>query len=149
MVIMSAVFIAVAVRSWLQADLPYLAVMLYEDGLSVEEYATTLTFRNIAIIAWGIGSSVGLLLLNYYLGKKYKLTRESTIFYLLCLIISILIGTFLGYGTRQLQLPQYPILNLGILALTPGNLLSSITWNMLGMLAGNYMREIKEKETQF
>ena len=149
LVIMLAVFARQFWINWLTADLPFLAIMLREGGLSLEEYAVALTFRNILLIVSGTGTSIGLLLLNYYLGKRYKLTRTSTIVLLFALVISVLLGFFLGYGIKQLQIPEYPILNIGIIVNIPhipSRILSTITWCMVGMLAGNYKREIEEKK---
>lgn len=142
--IMLAVFVVQFWINWSTADALFWAVMLDEAGLTLEEIAIALTFRDIILSVVGISTSIGLLLLNYYLGKRYKLTRTSTIVLLLTLVISILLGILLGYEIKQLQLPQYPILNIGIIAVIPGKLLSSITWYMLGMLAGNYKREIEQ-----
>ena len=132
--------------NWSAADAPFWVIMLHEAGLAPEEFAVILTFRNLFFTVTGTSTSIGLLLLNYFLGKRYRLTRTSTMVLLFALVISILLGLFLGYGIRQLQIPRYPILNLGIIGNIPGRLLSQITWCMLGMLAGNYKREIEEKE---
>lgn len=145
MIVMLAVFLTQLGTSWWAADSPYKTIMLRDAGFCLEEIAAIYFAVSIVLGVLGIGTSIGLLLLNYFLGKKYKLTRESTIVYLFLLIGSILLGQFLGYAVRQIQLPQFPILHLGILAIIPSGLLSSITWNMLGMLAGNYMREIEQK----
>jgi hypothetical protein len=142
---MLAVFLMKLGTSWWAADSPFKTIMLRDAGFSPEEIAAV--YFTMSIV-WGVlsmGSSIGLLLLNYFLGKVYELTRESTIVYIFLLVISILLGQFLGYAIRQFQLPQFPILHLGILAVIPSGLLSSITWNMLGILAGNYMREIEGK----
>jgi sensor histidine kinase YesM len=149
LVIMLAVFARQFWINWLTADAPFWSIMAHEAGLPLEEFASTLTFRNILLTVTGTGTSIGLLLLNYYLGKRYKLTRTSTIVLLFALVISVLLGFFLGYGIKQLQIPEYPILNIGIIAnipSIPSRLLSTITWCMLGMLAGNYKREIEEKK---
>ncbi len=145
---MLAVFLTQLGTSWWTADSPpYRTIILIDAGFSYEEIAAIYFTMSIVWAVFGIGTSIGLLLLNYFLGKKYRLTRESTIVYIFLLIVSILLGQFLGYAVRQLQLPQFPILHLGILATIPSGLLSSITWNMLGMLARNYMREIEEKKS--
>jgi len=119
--------------------------MLSEAGLAPQEIGAALMFRSIVFGVVSICTSVGLLLLNYYLGKRYRLTKTSTIVFVSTLVISILLGLLLGYGIKQLQLPQYPILNWGIIIEIPYELSSTITWCMLGMLAGNYKREIEEK----
>ena len=146
LVIMLAVFAVQFWINWATADAPYWAIMAHEAGLPPEEFGATLMLRNILLTITGTGTSIGLLLLNYYLGKRYKLTRTSTMVLLFTLGISILLGFFLGYAAKQLQIPQYPILNLGVVAMIPSRLLSSITWCMVGMLAGNYKREIEEKK---
>jgi len=149
LVIMLAVFTVQFWLNWLTADAPFWTIMLHEAGLSIEELAIALTFRNILLTVTGTCTSIGLLLLNYYLGKRYRLTRTSTIVLLFALAISILLGLFCGYGIKQLQIPQYPILNVAMIVNTPflpSRLLSQITWCMVGMLAGNYKREIEERE---
>ena len=146
LVIMLAVFARQFWINWLSADAPFWVIMAHEAGLPPEDFALALTFRNILLTVTGTCTSIGLLLLNYYLGKRYKLTRRSTIVLLFALVISILLGLFCGYGIKQLQIPQYPILNITIVANIPGRLLSQITWCMVGMLAGNYKREIEEKK---
>ncbi|MFQ6064402.1 MAG: hypothetical protein ACE5L6_02900 [Candidatus Bathyarchaeia archaeon] len=143
--VMLAVFVVQFWINWSTADAPFWAVMMHEAGHTPEEFAIALTFRNVVFSVVGIVTSIGLLLLNYYLGKRYKLTRTSTIILILALVISILLGFLLGYGIRQLQLPQYSILNLGIVAMIPNRLVSPIVWCMLGMVAGNYKREIEQK----
>ena len=145
LVVMLAVFIVQLLINWETADAPFWAVMLSEAGLTYEEIGIASVFRNIVLSIVGISTSIGLLLLNYYLGKRYKLTRTSTIVLILALAISILLGFFLGYGIKQLQLPQYPILNLGIVTNILGRLISPIAWYMLGIVAGNYKREIEQK----
>lgn len=144
-IVMLAVFLTQFGTSWWAADNPYKIIILRDAGFSPEEIAATYSVMNTILGIFGIGTSIGLLLLNYFLGKKYKLTRESTIGYIFLLIICVLLGQFLGYAVRQFQLPQFPILYIGLLAIIPSRVLSSITWNMLGMLAGNYMREIEQK----
>ena len=144
-IVMLAVFLTRFGTSWWVADSSYKTIIWRDAGFSFEEIAAMYFTTSIILGVFGIGTSIGLLLLNYFLGKKYKLTRESTIVYIFLLIVSNLLGQFLGYAVRQFQLPQFPILHLGILAIIPSGLLSSITWNMLGMLAGNYMREIKKE----
>lgn len=146
LVIMLAVLVVQFWTNWSTADAPYWTIMLREDELTLEEIGIMMMYRSVVFGIVGLGTSIGLLLLNYYLGKRYKLTRTSTIVLILVLIISVLLGVLLGYGIRQLQLSQYPILNLGIITIIPSRLLSPITWCMLGILAGNYMREIEQKE---
>lgn len=141
-----AVFLFVVWINWLTADSPFWVHMLTEAGFAYEEINTVLMFRSILFQVLSVGSSVGLLLLNYYLGKRYKLTRRSTIVFIFVLIIPILLGLFLGYGIKQLQLPQYPILNWNIALEIPNELSYTIIWCMSGMLAGNYKREIEQKE---
>lgn len=93
--------------SWWVADSPYRTIILRDDGFSLEEIAAIYFTVSIVLGVFGIGTSIGLLLLNYFLGKKYKLTRESTTVYTFPLIVSILLGQFLGYAVRQFQLPTF------------------------------------------
>ena len=141
---MLTVFLIQLGKGWWVADSPFRYIMMIDAGLSPEEIDTVNHTMNIVwtVLSWG--TSIGLLLLNYFLGKRYKLTKESTIVYIFLLILFTLLGHFLGYAVRQLQIPQFPILFLGIFMIPIGSL-PSITWNLLGMLAGNYVRIIREK----
>jgi hypothetical protein len=144
-IIMLAVFMVQFLINWSVADAPFWPMLMHEAGFSSEEIAITGVYRQIIISVVGIGTSIGLLLLNFYLGKNYRLTKASTTVLILVLATSIIAGLFLGYGLKQLQFPQYSILNLGILAVIPRRLLSPIVWCMLEMVAGNYKREIEKR----
>ena len=145
LLIMILVFLAHFWRNWLVADSPYWVPMLSAAGYTIEEIDNILLTRSIGFGILGLGTSIGLLVLNYYLGKRYKLTKRSTITYVFLLIIPIIPGLLLGYGIKQFQLPQYPIFDTSTAIEIPYDLSSTVPWYVLGMLAGNYIRETEQK----
>ncbi|MDH5734093.1 MAG: hypothetical protein OEY88_10000 [Candidatus Bathyarchaeota archaeon] len=145
LIIMIVVFLAHFWRNWLIADSPFWRLMLSAAGYTAEEISNILLTRSIGFGILGLGTSIGLLVLNYYLGKRYKLTRRSTIAYVFLLIISITLGLLLGYGIKQFQHPQYSILDTSTAIEIPYDLSSTVPWYVLGMLAGNYKSETEQK----
>jgi hypothetical protein len=144
-IIMLAVFMVQFLVNWSVADALFWPIIMHKAGLSPEEIAISCIYRQIILSVVGISTSIGLLLLNFYLGKNYRLTKASTTVLILVLATSIIAGLFLGYGLKQLQFPQCSIITLGILAVIPSRLLSPIVWCMLGMVAGNYKRETEKR----
>ena len=145
LLIMIVVFLAHFWRNWLIADSPFWIPMLSAAGYTTEEISNILLTRSIGFGILGLGTSIGLLVLNYYLGKRYKLTRRSTITYISLLIVSIILGLLLGYGIKQFQLPQYSILDTNTAIEIPYDLSSTVPWYVLGILAGNYKCETEQK----
>jgi len=129
--------------NWLKADIPYWPLLLREAGFILAEIPPMIFYRSALVGLLDAGSSALLLLLNYQVGKRYKLTRPSTAILLASLSISVLLGLLLGYGAKQIQMPQYSIFTVGILYLIPGELGSKIAWCMLGVVVGNYKTEIE------
>jgi len=138
-----AVFSVSVLMNWLKADIPYWPLLLREAGFILAEIPPMTFYRSTLVGLLEAGSSALLLLLNYQVGKKYKLTRTSTAILLTSLSISVLLGLLLGYGAKQIQMPQYSIFTVGILYLIPGELGSKIAWCMLGVVVGNYKTEIE------
>jgi len=133
-----AVFSVSAIVNWLKADIPYWPLLLHEAGFIWPEVPAIIFYKRALIGLFNTGGCALLLLLNYHLGKKYKLTRISTAKLLALLSISVLLGLLFGHGMKQIEIPQYSILNASILYLIPSELGSKIVWCMLGFVGGNH-----------
>jgi|Deesub1362A_J573_1020465.scaffolds.fasta_scaffold02250_3 hypothetical protein len=84
-IIMLAVFMVQFLVNWSVADAPFWPMLMHEAGFSSEEIAIAGVYRQIIISVVGIGTSIGLLLLNFYLGKNYRLTKASTTVLIACI----------------------------------------------------------------
>lgn len=133
-----AVLFVCAFVSWLKADIPYWSLVLREAGFILIEIPPMILYRSTLIGLLDMGASALMLLLNYQAGKRYKMTRTSTAILLVSFSISILLGLLLGYGIKQIQMPEYSIFSVNILYLIPSELGSKIVWCMLGIVVGNY-----------
>ena len=133
-------------RGYWSAFFPYRAIILRDLGYTAAEVGQMIFVEGIFLTAVGIGGSILLLLISYYSGKGYKLTGTSTLLLLIILIISIFVGSLIGYIIRQAEYPQYPILNITFFFDIFGTMQSRIVWTFLGIFAGNYKREIETKQ---
>jgi len=138
-----AVFSVGAFVNWLKADIPYWPLLLHEKGFIWAEVPSVIFYKMALVGLLDTGASTLLLLLNYHVGKKYKLTRTSTAFFLASLLISLSLGFLVGYGVKQIEMSQYSIFNVHMLYHIPTELGSKIVWCMLGVVMGSYKTEIK------
>lgn len=133
------------------AVFPYLSIILHEAGHSPSEISIFFAHLWIVNLVVGLGASILILITSYYAGKQYKLTKTSTLIFLLFLIITIWTGHLIGYVIRQIELPQYSILNILFFIQILDTFLppsSFILWSFIGMLAGNYKRELDRKRIE-
>ena len=131
----------------------FLPLILIESGYSLNEITGIVIQNTIISIVVGFGTSVLLLVVNYYLGKQYKLGKTPTVVFFLVLVTAGLIGNIIGYGIRQLEYPEYPILSIYFLIeifgpYGPSIWLSLILWSFIGMLAANYKRELEKTHAE-
>ncbi len=62
---------------------------------------------------------------------------------LIFIIATIAAGNLVGYVIRQIESPEYPMLNLNFIFDTLSAVQSYAVWAFLGILAGNYKREFE------
>lgn len=101
---------------------------------------------SIATLIVGYGGAFFILLAGYYSGREYELNKTSTVMTLIFLIIAIWIGNLVGYVIIQVELPQYPILNLNFIIQTLTSMQGSILWSFVGLLAGNLRTRTQQQE---
>lgn len=122
---------------------PFYVVQLHEAGYSVAEVAQIfMLIQNISILL--VPLWIGIPVIVYYsLGKKYKLDLASTIIFILTMYGICTAGQLMGYAVYQLQTPNYPVFR----SMLPQafSLTGTFTWSLVGVLAGNYRREIDQK----
>jgi len=143
------VIVVLALSIWWgywRAIAPYQSVILRDAGYSVEEVAQFYFVLSIAALIVGYGGAILILLASYHSGKKYELNKTTTIVALIFLIIAIWIGNLVGYAIRQVELPQYPILNLNFIIQTLTSMQGSILWSFIGLLAGNLKTRTQQQE---
>jgi len=127
---------------------PYLTLMLHDAGYSLDDIGRFFIHLTILNLVVGYGGAILSLVASYYSGKKYKLTKISTLIFFILLVVAVWAGHLIGYVIRQIELPQYPILNINFIFNTLGSM-NTILWSFVGMLAGNYKREVEEKARVF
>ena len=125
---------------------PYQALVLSDLGYTPREIGEILAAQNILVTVTSFGGSFMLLVASYYSGKSYRLTGISTLMLLIFLLVTIFMGNLLGYTIRQQEFPKYPILNVNFIFDTISTLNTRIVWTFLGVLAGNYRRELNKKD---
>ena len=131
------------------AFFPYRTIILRELEYTPSEASQTIFIEGIFLTVVGVGGSILLLIASYYSGKDYRLTGASALHLFVILLISIVVGNLTGYTIRQIEYPEYPILNISFFFDAIGVLRSYIVWAFLGILAGNYRREIESKVVAF
>jgi len=129
---------------WMAVN-PFLVPMLHEAGHSYEEIGRFLVYLSIVNFVVVLGGEILNLVTSYYSGKQYKLTKTSTLTFLLLLIITVWAGNLIGYVIGQIQLPQYQILNINLFIQPLFYMQTPILWSFVGMSAGNYKREVDRK----
>jgi len=140
--VITMVFLVSAFVNWLKADIPYWPLLLHEAEYILTEMPAVILNRNALIGLLEVGTGAWLLLLNYRVGKRYKLTRTSTLILVMAFSISSLLGLLFGYGVKQTQMHQYSIFTVSILSLIPNEVGSKIVWCMLGVVAGHCKTEV-------
>ena len=138
-----AVFLVGTFVSSLKAEIPYWPLFLHDAGFIWAEIPSIISYRAAIVGLLDVWASALLLLLSFYVGQKCRLTRRSTAFILILLSFSVLLGLLFGYEIRQIQMPRYPIFDMSILYVFPGEL-GKVIWCMLGVLAGVYKGEIRK-----
>ena len=124
--------------SWLKSDISYWPLLLHDAGFIWAEIPAIIFYRTaIANLLELIGNSF-LLLTSFYVGQKYELTKVSTIFLFVLLSVCVLLGLLLGYGMKQIEMPEYPIFDVGILYVVPSELIPKIVWCMFGVFLGSW-----------
>jgi hypothetical protein len=144
--VLAIVVIMSAYSGFWYATTPYLTVIFMNMGYTVAEYAGF--FVSLSIMNLSVGLFLGILdlLVGYYSGKQYKLTMNSLLILIVVLVIAVFVGSSIGYVIAQIRLPQYPVLNLVSFAFSTAGLVSyPILWSMVGIVAGNYKRELESK----
>ncbi len=129
---------------WTSAS-PFLSSILREIGHSPQEVVAFYFHMSIFNMVGGLVGPILNLFASYYAGKQYVLTKNSALTFLFLLIITIWLGSFTGYLIRQIELPQYPILNVTFFVYTLSQTRGPVVWSFLGVLAGNYIRERRGK----
>ncbi len=139
-----SVFLAALLVNWMKAEISFWPLLLHDAGFIWAEIPSVIFYRKALVESFDIGLNVLLLLLNYYVGKRCKMTRRSTAIFLVALSVSVLLGLLSGYEIKQLQLSQYPIFVPSILYAVPNELGSKVVWCALGITAGKYYKEIRK-----
>ena len=123
---------------------PWNTIILHDSGMSFEQIAANLMFQSTVSVVLAYGAITIDLVASYYLGKRYVLTKLSGLVLVSILIVTAWIGKLIGYLIVQTQYPQYPVLNANIIFALIDSA-SFVAWSMLGILAGNYKREIETR----
>ena len=129
-----------------RAFAPYQTLVLRDAGYSMEEIGQYYFALSIITLIVAYGGAIFILLASYYSGKEYELNKTSTLVALVFLIIAIWIGNLVGYAIRQVQLPQYSILNLNFVFQTLTSMQASILWSFVGLLAGNLKTRTQQQK---
>ena len=143
------VIVVLALSIWWaywRAIRPYQTLILRDAGYTMEEIAQFYFVLAIVYTTVGYGGSFFILLSSYYSGKVYIVNKQSAAIFLFFLIIAIWIGNLIGYVIRQIELPQYPILNLNFVVETLTSMQGPVLWSFVGLLAGNLKTRVVQRE---
>lgn len=123
---------------------PFYVVQLHQAGYSAAQVAQFLMLNQIVsamLIPLRIGVPV---VVCYHFGKRYHLTLTSTVIFAVSMYAICTVGQIIGYVTYQIQTPEYPVFwSMWYQAFFLTNV---FTWSLVGVLAGNYKREVEEKQ---
>jgi len=125
---------------------PFFVVQLREAGYSYAEISQILLMNQLVNALLTPLWIVIPVAACYYFGKGYRLTLISAIVFFITMYVACTVGKTIGYIVYQIQAPNYPVL---------WSMLSQVfylngvfIWSLVGVLAGNYKREIEQKEAE-
>lgn len=124
---------------------PYFFLTLRDAGYSYEAIAALMATLYMFWTAFGFGVLVLIVLVSYHYGSRYRLTMVSGFVLIALVYLTELFGHLAGLLIYQIQAPRFPI----FLQLYPQQLASYgyVVYTLIGVLAANYIREIRPKET--
>jgi len=124
---------------------PYFALTLRDAGYSYKAIGALMATLSMFWMASSFGVLVLIVLVSYNYGIRYRLTVVSGFVLIVLVYLTELFGHLVGLGVYQIQAPRFPI----FLLLYPQHLTSYsyVMYTLIGVLAANYVREIRHKQT--
>jgi hypothetical protein len=124
---------------------PFYVVQLHQAGYSTTQIAQIfrlIQIVNVLLIPLWIVIPV---LVCYHFGKRYRLTLTSTIIFAVTMYAICTVGKITGYVAYQIQTPDYPV--FWSMLRQAFSVTDTFTWSLVGVLAGNYRREVEQKKS--
>ncbi len=124
---------------------PYFVLTLHDAGYGYEAIAALMATLNMFWIASGFGVLVLIVLVSYHYGSRYRLTMVSGFVLIVLVYLTQLSGHLVGLGVYQIQTPRFPIFLVSYLQHLVSY--SYVVYALIGVLAANYGREIRQKQS--